>query len=93
MTPEREGLIINLAIATALSGEPGMISRLRADFEPLMRTTGSASAFELLTGSTRPAASIDQTALAQRFTELDIFQRAMADYRQKVQQGQLSAIN
>lgn len=93
MTPEREGLIINLAIATALSGEPGMVSRLRADFEPLMRGTGSASAFELLTGSTRPAGSIDQTALAQRFTELDIFQRAMADYRQKVQKGQLSAIN
>lgn len=93
MTPEREGLIINLAIATALSGEPGMVARLRADFEPLMRGTGNASAFELLTGSTRPAGSIDQTALAQRFTELDIFQRAMADYRQKVQQGQLSAIN
>ncbi len=93
MTPEREGLIINLAIATALSGEPGMVSRLRADFEPLMAKTGSVSAFELLTGSTRPSGSIDQTALAQRFTELDIFQRAMADYRQKVQKGQLSAIN
>jgi tetratricopeptide (TPR) repeat protein len=93
MTPEREGLIINLAIATALSGEPGMVSRLRADFEPLMAQTGSVSAFELLTGSTRPSGSIDQTALAQRFTELDIFQRAMADYRQKVQKGQLSAIN
>lgn len=93
MTPEREGLIVNLAIATALAGEPGMVSRLRADFEPLMAQTGSASAFEVLTGSSRSTGPIDQTALAQRFTELDIFQRAMAQYRQKMQQGQLSAIN
>ncbi len=93
MTPEREGLIVNLAIATALAGEPGMVSRLRADFEPLMAQTGSASAFEVLTGSSRSTGPIDQTALAQRFTELDIFQRAMTQYRQKMQQGQLSAIN
>lgn len=93
MTPEREGLVVNLAIATALAGEPGMVARLRADFQPLMAQTPSASAFELLTGTTRQTATIDQTALAQRFTELDIFQRAMADYRQKMQQGRLSAIN
>ncbi len=93
MTPARERLVINLAIANALAGRQDRLRALRDQYGPLMADSNQRQAFDLLTTGNHGSAGMDMMALTVRFAELSEFQSAMTSYREKLRAGELSTIN
>lgn len=93
MDSGREGVLLNLAIATSLSGDTEKLRQLRDRFGPLMANRPNNEAFQLLTSGNNGASGMDMMGLTLRFAELSEFQQAMGNYREKLRAGQLSQIN
>jgi tetratricopeptide (TPR) repeat protein len=93
MDAAREGVLVNLAIATALSGDMEKLRLLRDRFGSLMVDRPNNEAFQLLTSGNNGATGMDMMGLTLRFAELSEFQQAMGNYREKLRSGQLSNIN
>ncbi|MFD2262362.1 hypothetical protein ACFSM5_05635 [Lacibacterium aquatile] len=93
MDAGREGVLLNLAIATSLSGDSEKLRQLRDRFGPLMADRPNNEAFQLLTSGNNGATGMDMMGLTLRFAELSEFQQAMGNYREKLRAGQLSQIN
>lgn len=93
MDAGREGVLLNLAIATSLAGDTEKLRQLRDRFGPLMTDRPNNEAFQLLTSGNNGASGMDMMGLTLRFAELSEFQQAMGNYREKLRAGQLSQIN
>ncbi|NNG02758.1 MAG: hypothetical protein HKM95_01480 [Inquilinus sp.] len=81
--PDQAELVLNLGIALALAGDAVGLSHLARDYGPPMAASTQANTFAILTrspGSSGPPIA-DLAAVRSQVTEVDLYQKFLASYR------------
>jgi hypothetical protein len=82
IAPEQAEIVVNSAIAMALSGDREGLDALVADYGPAMRESAQASTFALVT---RPSIGIgplaDLASIREQMAEVDLFEQFLTGYR------------
>ena len=76
-------LVLNRAIALALSGDGKRLEALRAAFGPAMAKSPDTDAFAVLTRPEQAGGMIDLASIKARVAEVDTFQNFLKDYHKR----------
>ena len=92
-TPERQQIILNLAVAHALANDTAGLKRVASSFGPAMAGGPNGDAFKMVSSVSpsaggRPRAPIDQADLTRRFQEAQQFQSFMTNYSKRLREGE-----
>jgi len=79
--PEASKLVLNRAVALALSGDATGLNMLRKDFGPSMTTGPDADTFSVLTRPEQATGLIDINTIRTRVAEVDMFKNFLKGYR------------
>lgn len=85
-------LVLQLAVAHALSNDTAALDALRRSYEPRLRDTPDAETFNAVVTSVSRNAS-DPRQLAATIAQVGQYEAFMSRYRERVAKGGLSAIN
>lgn len=85
-------LVLQLAVAHALSNDTAALDALRRSYEPRLRDTPDADTFNAVVTSVSRNAS-DPRQLAATIAQVGQYEAFMSRYRERVAKGGLSAIN
>ncbi len=90
--PERQRIVLNLAVAYALANDPAGLKKVGDAFGPAMGASENGDAFKLVTSVSpnaggRPRAPTDQADLTRRFQEAQQFQSFMTNYSKRLREG------
>ena len=81
--PATSQLVLNRAVALALSGDGTALNLLRKDFGPAMAAGPDADTFRVLTRPEQALGLIDVNTVRSRVAEVDVFQKFLKNYRGK----------
>ncbi|MBF0250859.1 MAG: hypothetical protein HQL35_09560 [Alphaproteobacteria bacterium] len=88
---QQAAMVLSLSIAYTLAGNEVGASRMVENYGAAMGSTPYADAFRLIT-SPPETGLVNYRALDEVAKKVESFQTFMAEYRQRVQEGQLSAV-
>jgi tetratricopeptide (TPR) repeat protein len=92
LTVDERKLVLQLAVAYALSNDTAALDTLRRGYEPRFRDTTDAETFNAIVTSVSRNAS-DPRQLAATIAQVGQYEAFMSRYRERVAKGGLSAIN
>ena len=81
LEPEVSQLVLNRAVALALSGDGTALSLLRKDFGPAMESGPDGEAFRVLTRAEQALGLLDVNTIRNRVAEVDLFKDFLRNYR------------
>lgn len=81
LAPEVSQLVLNRAVALALSGDGTALSLLRKDFGPAMESGPDGEAFRVLTRPEQALGLLDANTIRSRVAEVDLFKDFLRNYR------------
>lgn len=85
-------MVLDIATALTLANDERGVQRIRRVYGPMMAASPYRDAFALLS-SDHERGVIDYRRVGEKIKEVESFQSFLASYRQKLQQGRLSAMN
>jgi hypothetical protein len=88
---DRSRYVLNQAVALSLAGEKEQVAELRRRVGDAMEGTAYAADFRVVTGDEPRARDLE--AVQRRIAAVDDFQAFLANYRERVAQGGLAAID
>jgi tetratricopeptide (TPR) repeat protein len=92
ISDDKSRLILNLAVSLSLSNNLTKLAEVRRRYGPVMDRGPLRDAFRLVANRV-PGQVTDFSTLVARVKEIDEFQSFLANYRERLKQGQLSAVN
>ncbi|MEK9971213.1 MAG: tetratricopeptide repeat protein, partial [Ferrovibrio sp.] len=92
LTVDERKLVLQLAVAYALSNDTASLDRLRRSYEARFRDTSDADTFSAIVTSVSRNAG-DPRQLAATIAQVGQYEAFMSRYRERVAKGGLSAIN
>jgi len=92
LTEQQALSVLNYAVALTLDGNERAVSRLNRDYGPAMRQTMFADAFKLI-ATPEQFGAIDISQVADKVEEAENFGSFLTAYKNRVNAGELSAIN
>ncbi|MCC9624107.1 hypothetical protein LPB41_20700 [Thalassospira sp. MA62] len=91
-TDERANYVLNWAVNLAMAGQERTLNMLKRRYGTVMAQSPFAEAFNLITSSPTQGL-IDYRTLADKVDEVENFQGFLANYRDQLENTELSAIN
>lgn len=92
LTAPQARRVLDLATALTLANNERAVATLRARYLDAMQQTSYRDAFDLITASPSDGV-IDYRTVADRIKQAENFQSFLSAYRDRLEQGALSAIN